>query len=420
MRVWLTIGLDTTVAWPTTETTVEFEGHTIHLRPGTETAAPCVDLQYEDSEGHVEALGVLKRFMSSLAWVEGDYVREVMSLGSGIRTSVGRGQPAQVLNPAFKADYLPEPTDDRARLALALFREGLSVNLAQYQFLGFFKILNIMNQTGKEQQNWINNALPQLTDHRGKKRLEEVQAQGVDVGEYLYESGRCAVAHAFSQPVADPDAPEDLKRLSSDLPLIRALAEYAIERELGVKSKATVESEHLYELAGFKEVIGPDHSAALAAGAPIDNDDLAPFPRIAIRIRDIPPYRSFESLQVRVQTVAGSVVELLANSEDNAVEATFTLDFDNETLDFHPHHHLLVRDIGTEESLQAVIDANQLLHDFLGNGELEVWNADAGALLGRKDPHIPAIDLPRTLDGLTRTIEELRAALEQRQQERDG
>ncbi|MGH9022969.1 MAG: methylamine utilization protein MauJ, partial [Acidimicrobiia bacterium] len=64
----------------------------------------------------------------------------------------------------------------------------------------------------------------------------------------MYAAGRSAVAHANADPVVDPDHPEDTLRLQRDLPLIKALAAFAIEHDLGVKSQGTVWREHLYEL----------------------------------------------------------------------------------------------------------------------------------------------------------------------------
>lgn len=51
---------------------------------------------------------------------------------------------------------------------------------------------------------------------------------------YLYESGRCAIAHAYSEPVVNPENAEDLERLELDLPLMKELAEFAIKSEYGV------------------------------------------------------------------------------------------------------------------------------------------------------------------------------------------
>lgn len=45
-------------------------------------------------------------------------------------------------------------------------------------------------------------------------------------------------------------------RVRDELPIIKALAELSIEQEFGIKSSTTVWREHLYELAGFKDVLG--------------------------------------------------------------------------------------------------------------------------------------------------------------------
>lgn len=79
----------------------------------------------------------------------------------------------------------------------------------------------------------IRTSLQKVDDKDALKRIEELTAVGVsDVPQYLYESGRCAVAHAFSDPVVDPDDVTDLRRLSIDM--IRSIAEHLIEHELKV------------------------------------------------------------------------------------------------------------------------------------------------------------------------------------------
>jgi len=76
--------------------------------------------------------------------------------------------------------------------------------------------------------------LPRLNDIPAQERLTTLQNVEPDVAQYLYESGRCAVAHAFADPLVDPDDLTDLRRLSADLDVVRALAEYLIEHELHV------------------------------------------------------------------------------------------------------------------------------------------------------------------------------------------
>ncbi|MCH8149704.1 MAG: hypothetical protein IH987_17240 [Planctomycetes bacterium] len=141
--------------------------------------------------------------------------------------------------PPLRKDYhLPQgihsPSDSKARIALALYREALSVQNIPYEFLGYCKIINVCYHTTSDQITWINKTLPQLTDRRARDRISELSAMENDIGDYLYHSGRCAVAHASTTRVVDPDNPDDVFRLSADMRVARALAEYLIENQLGI------------------------------------------------------------------------------------------------------------------------------------------------------------------------------------------
>ena len=59
----------------------------------------------------------------------------------------------------------------------------------------------------------------------------ELSASESDIGRYFYASGRCAVAHAFTDPMVDPEDPKDVFRLSADMPVAKALAEHLIEQQ---------------------------------------------------------------------------------------------------------------------------------------------------------------------------------------------
>ena len=126
------------------------------------------------------------------------------------------------------------PSDPKARLAIALYREAISVRNTPYEFLGYFKIINILNSDPKVQIAWINGTLPLLGDVRAKDRISELQNSHADIGAYLYGSGRCAVAHAFGTPTVDPDDPNDIFRLSADMPVARSLAEHLISNQFGL------------------------------------------------------------------------------------------------------------------------------------------------------------------------------------------
>src|SRR5262249_24718986 len=80
----------------------------------------------------------------------------------------------------------------------------------------------------------IRTTLPHVKDDLARERIEDLQNRGENVPEYLYKSGRCAVAHAYAGPIVDPDNAQDLQRLSQDMDIIKAIAEFLIETELKV------------------------------------------------------------------------------------------------------------------------------------------------------------------------------------------
>lgn len=70
-------------------------------------------------------------------------------------------------------------------------------------------------------------------DTEANDRIARLRENGErDIPTYLYESGRCAIAHAYKDPIADPDNIEDLHRLSGDVWIIKAIAEHLMENAL--------------------------------------------------------------------------------------------------------------------------------------------------------------------------------------------
>ncbi|MFY9316324.1 MAG: methylamine utilization protein MauJ [Burkholderiales bacterium] len=295
---------------------------------------------------------------------------------------IGKGAGARLINPNFTADYLPAPKEPKAKLALALYREALSVNSVAYQFLGFAKVLNILYEKGKDQVAWINKNVDQVTDHRAKERLAELHKQGVDVGDYLYTSGRCAIAHAYATPVVDPEDPEENRRLHRDLSLIQALAEDLIERELDIKSAQTVWREHLYELGGFRLVIGDEAAERIKNLQPLDMRKTRVWPRPSIRIREKPIFPALDKLKVMQSLIIGNGgVTLKSESEDGLVHTELFLDFKNERLVMGPEGKVQIKDDGSPAVIRHMIDCMRFRKFYYLNGELEVYDADHETLL---------------------------------------
>lgn len=399
---YFTMGLDCGIGWPSQERTVCFRGHEITLKPETETDAPSVVMQVDKGMTQDEARQVLQEFLSGLAWVRRGRLAETFStFCSGAPVRVGKGV-GHVIDDA-PVEYVPDPNEPRAKLALALYREALSVNVVPYQFLGFFKVINVLHGSGSEQRQWINSNLPGITDQQAKKRLAELHRECADIGEYLYASGRCAVAHAFSTPVINPDKPEDVRRLAADVPVIRALAEYAIARELGVKSLAALHDEHLYELEGFRELFGQELVGKLKAPEPLDPACLPLPARLSLKLREKDQLPSFQGMEAEVASITNGFVDIRLFSPDRRIEAVVVLSFPDERLWFDALNWLSVWDDGTAEAARRRIDALVYLRDSMANGVNEVWDTSRSSRLGRSQPVI-LVNMRPDWDGLDKEI----------------
>lgn len=421
---WLTVAVESSGPWPLEDTRITFRGRELLLIAETQDLAERVAIRCKDSKESLDALRVVRQFMSMFAWVEQCAIHEHFTVGSSRPSNLGKGPrpplkpwpPTKRFSNIFYYDYLPEPADPRAWLALALFREAQNVDSLHYRFLSYYKIINILHKRGRPhpkkggpaQVTWINQTLPHLQDHDAQKRLQEIQSQVADVGNYLYESGRCAIAHAFGNPVADPDDPHDTMRLSKDLPLVAALADYAIESEFGVKSAATIRKEHLYELVGFHGIFGPDVSAKLKDKKKIDLTAIPKLPRLTIRATRDHQAAELASLDAQPYAVESGRVGLRLDSSDGLVAARLVLAFPEERIGFAPYEDVACFDDGTAHAVQNALADLDLKQILLCNGRLEIWNAENGKCLGKTDACVPMnVDTRGTLQDQRRIRERL-------------
>jgi hypothetical protein len=273
------------------------------------------------------------------------------------------------------------------RLALAIYREALGLNNIAYQFLGFSKVINVLHEKGPDQKHGSIKTVDLLQSHQARERLAHLKTIETDIGRYLYESGRCAVAHAYAEPLVDPEDPDDAERLQKDLPLIQVLAEYLIEYELGVKSAQTIWREHLYELDGFRELIGHETVRALKEKRTLDFSLLPVSPSLSIRIRDHVSLGDFEGMMPVIDSAGGGSIVLECHSSDNLVHCFLELNFAEERLLFDAWEGVRVLDDRISSvPFQYAADQGRLMKGLALNGQLEVWDTANNKLLGRADP----------------------------------
>lgn len=242
-RGWLTAGVASSISWPSQDVCVTYAGDDYFLR-GSELdgnpAPPGITVACPDGSSD-EAIAKVYRFTSILSWYMGGYV-DVSGYISGSHPIL-YGNPRTVYSTlgiagkkSFNCNHLPIIEDESRRKALAFWREGQRLREVHdsYAFLSFYKVVESQFSDSKSKVEWITTSIGKLTD-RAAKRVKELRDAGLDVGRHLFESGRCAIAHASLEgEIIDPDVPEDRKRLSADLIVIEELARIFIRDELQI------------------------------------------------------------------------------------------------------------------------------------------------------------------------------------------
>lgn len=404
-----TVGIDTQIPWPAKEQMVTFRGREFQLLPGSDTLSRMIRVKTETGFTQVDADKLILELLSALAWAEQAEAVTTSWNWCTAPLNVGKGPTGMIGAGHF--DYLPDPSDPKAKLALALYREGLSVNLISYQFLGFFKVINIIRNGGDGQKQWIRDNLQYVTDKGVLSRIAAIRAKESDVANYLYGSGRCAVAHAFDQTsVVNPDDPADLVRLSEDLPVIRELARVALEREFGIKSKRDFHREHPYELGGFHSLFGDALVARIKAGEEIPPSEVPVPDVLSLRLRDRDRIELFESMNATVVWVRKGCVRVRLESTCRRIEVYVSLDFGSESLVSDPlTDDVQYHDDGTPDAAKMMLQWAQVHRWwFGGNGVIELWDA-TGKRLAHSQPYMPPVNSRFPHDEFEKMEAELRA-----------
>lgn len=417
---WWTAAIETSnLAWPTEETTVTYKGEQFLLRPETNDLLPSVSIHCSNDISQEEAQLSINRFLSAFCWAKNGGAHIPFWSGSGGKKPINVGKSnVRFVCDKLRTDYLPAPENEKSFRALAIYREAMSVNTISFKYLGFFKVINVIFNRGPEQKVWINANIDHVKDFLAVERLEEIKKTGEDIGEYLYKSGRCAVAHAFDQPTVDPDIPAETLKLRKDLPVIQELAKILIESELGIITESTFRREHLYELQGFAELIGPERVQKIKAAEPIGEDLVTLFPKVSVRLRDHDPFDAYECMTVKYVKQIESILSLLLESQDGFCVLELQLDFSNWRLLFDSEKWVHIKE-DEDKSVTPIrynIDQIKFLQGHLGNGQVEVYEASNYKLLARTDPLIPCnIDFRATKESLNKLVEHYTQAIEERQ-----
>ncbi len=389
---WTVLNIQTGISWPYEVQKVRWKDRDLFILPASENLGAGIGVKLEKHEAYDDVQKLLLTFLSALCWVERGGA-EVLGFGGGSRHPVpwdGQRRYGSIIK-QLDLTYLPEPTTEKARLALALFREGSSLNHPAFAFLSFFRVLEVKHAHGNAAKmiRWINHHSQFLVDHEANQIIEQLKTKHRDLGAYLYESGRCAIAHANDGVIVDPDDYGDVRRLHSELPLMRALAIRLIELTLGVKTSHTIWKEHLYELAGFRRIIGEEFVPRIHDANDKMEGVTFQIPTITVGLIGKEAYPALSNLIPHgiQRTPQGLMIRYA--SDNGLIYFRVLCDFRNERLEFDYQRDLGIGDDGSVRAAEDFADISKFVWDYCLNGKLVITHAETGEQLSRKDAYIP-------------------------------
>lgn len=419
---WVIVNIEQTFGWPKDDLLIKIDGRTLALlSTGPEGRfLPAVASIAKSEKDTIELTKFIYEFLSRLNWVLGGSIRIESTMGGStpIRTTF-QGKVNYTSN-NFRIPFLPANLSDEVKIALALYREGKHLMHVHngYSFLSFFKIINMVNSIPKKQKDWIKNNFVKIrTDEKVEEWATQIENAGENIEDYLYVSCRCAIAHAGLDPTINPDDPNDARRLRKDLPIMQKLAKIIMVENFGLLTKRKYFESHLYELYGFKEIIGSSLISRLNTERVIPRRQLEWPNRISLRLWPDKRFDILENLKVTTKFIQDRRILIACRSETGHFIIQLLLDFHDERL------HLILDEVvvpGLSDlhSIKQNIQWKQFYHDYLMNGELEIWESSSDVLLGRKDAYLPLnIDLNATSEAIKSEIESLEHLLSEKSSE---
>lgn len=250
---WMSLSVKTNIEWPVMETELVYLGRQFHLRPPNTFHAPDIIVECAASDFDSAHSAVLE-LMSVLSWLKRQRI-EPITPGKHTSSSppMQIGPPPQIQNitEGFDCRYFPDLSNQHARMALACFRDALQNTNVMQAFLSYWKLASLLYPDGKPDQfQFLETKLQALEPSSDAGiRIAELLKTGLTyrqlVQTHLYGERRCAIAHATSGFVVNPDSSGDLDAVRKDLCIMYALADSIIRNEFGVESE-----EELYRKNG--------------------------------------------------------------------------------------------------------------------------------------------------------------------------
>ena len=277
---------------------------------------------------------------------------------------------------SFNCNHMPIIEHENVRKALAFWREGKRLDEVHdsYAFLSFYKVIESQFSDSKKKVEWISASIDRLTD-RAAKRVAELRQAGIDVSRHLFDSGRCAVAHASLEgEIIDPDIPSDRRRLSADLIVMEELARIYIRDELKVP-----DSRSLYRsrnrLAPWDSLLPEKKLEILRCGGTPENCDELQDLSVSVGLWPDGPINGLERMTMNVDAFKDGVVKVVLINDRKTVLLVFFLDYRSGKIHTNLEDGGLIYGENAPEEADVVSYAT-FFYKVLGNGIAELTCGD--------------------------------------------
>ena len=216
---------------------VTFEGKVMRWINGTAEAEATVSIGIANLHDHRAEDDQLNRFLSLLVWEHGGHARIKWGVG-GARTAYSKAYSPRMLgrlriDPGYLQRGSKLALTTGQKLALGLYREAQNSSSTFYEFLSYYKILELAvpNKGKTARGQWLKTvAIPKLGH---MDRMKEILANHSDLEKYLREVRVNGIKHAIKGTI-DPDSPLDQLSTTKDNGIMGEIAKLVMRDRLGL------------------------------------------------------------------------------------------------------------------------------------------------------------------------------------------
>jgi hypothetical protein len=245
---FLNVPVDVQVEWPREQATIAFGEWEIIAFPPSQDHDPSLHIELTRlGLSPPKAGSVLNQLLSIAAWIDDTSAILLPGLAGNsvpLRPPPPRramGWPSSIIDTWCNAWHPVK--DEKARRALAIYREAINMQLFHsqpYAVLGFYKIFEAAfpdrtTRKGKLEQEVAHLLARNRISISQLREIEfDVNAPPERLASFLTKAGRHAVAHAIKDPTINPDDTEQQRQMSVAASILRAAARSCIKSQFRI------------------------------------------------------------------------------------------------------------------------------------------------------------------------------------------